>query len=251
MLPHHCSLDPAKYHQGLLQQVRQQGAQVSGHSRANSIEKNAGGFRVETERGPIQARELVIATSGYTSAISPWQYRRIIPIGSYMLATEPMDAALADKVMPSKRVFSDTRKIVVYFRRSPDGRRMLFGGRVSVYESDPIKSLPALRQEMLRILPQLESVKISHSWMGFVGYTFDNLPHLGTEDGIHYAMGYCGSGVSLASYFGNRLGLKLLGKAEGKTAFDDVRFKTRPLYYGKPWFLAAAVRYYQWRDRLG
>ncbi|MFT5739413.1 MAG: glycine/D-amino acid oxidase-like deaminating enzyme, partial [Gammaproteobacteria bacterium] len=137
-----------------------------------------------------------------------------------------------------------------YFRRSPDGQRLLFGGRVSVFESDPVKSLPALRAEMLRIFPQLEDVKISHSWMGFVGFSFDYLPHLGVQDGIHYAMGYCGSGICLASYFGNRLGLQLLGQKDARIAFNDIDFKTRPLYSGKPWFLSAAVQYYQLLDRF-
>jgi len=161
-----------------------------------------------------------------------------------------MSLERATRLMPHSRVFSDTRKIVVYFRLSPDGRSLLFGGRVSVFESDPVKSLPALREEMLGIFPQLADVKISHTWMGFVAYTFDTLPHLGQQDGIYYAMGYCGSGICLASYLGNRLGLKILGKKEAATAFDRPRFQTRPLYHGKPWFLATSVRYYQMLDRL-
>jgi len=87
--------------------------------------------------------------------------------------------------------------------------------------------------------------------MGFVGYSFDNLPHLGVEDGIHYAMGYCGSGICLASYFGHRLARQLLGQGGAESAFDKPRFQSRPLYSGKPWFLAGAVRYYQMLDRLG
>jgi glycine/D-amino acid oxidase-like deaminating enzyme len=250
----HCSLDPAKYHQGLLQLVRVNGAEIIGHCEATQIERVSDGFgeefRVTTSRGVIQARELVIATNGYSGALAPWQQRRVIPIGSYMLATEPMPLERAAKLIPRRRVFSDTRKIVVYFRLSPDGRSLLFGGRVSVFESDPVKSLPALRQEMLRIFPQLEDVRISHTWMGFVAYTFDGLPHIGHKNGIHYAMGYCGSGICLASYLGNRIGLQLLGHEEGASAFDKPRFQTRPLYSGKPWFLAPSVRYYQMLDRL-
>jgi glycine/D-amino acid oxidase-like deaminating enzyme len=246
----HCSLDPAKYHQGLLQLARTGGAEVIGHCAATQIERTSAGFRVTTSRGSIEARALVIATNGYSGALAPWQQRRVIPIGSYMLATEPMSLERAAKLMPRHRVFSDTRKIVVYFRLSPDGRSLLFGGRVSVFESDPVKSLPALRQEMLRIFPQLEDVRISHTWMGFVAYTFDELPHLGQKDGIYYAMGYCGSGICLASYLGNRLGLQLLGREEAGSAFDKPRFQTRPLYSGKPWFLAPSVRYYQMLDRL-
>ena len=250
VIERHCGLDPAKYHQGLLQLVQASEARVIGHCAALGVEREPAGFRVATSLGTIRTRNLVVATNGYTGGVTPWQRRRIIPIGSYMLATEPMSPELADRLMPASRVFSDTRKIVVYFRRSPDGRRLLFGGRVSVFESDPVRSLPALRREMLRIFPQLEDLRISHTWMGFVGYSFDNLPHLGEQDGIHYAMGYCGSGICLASYFGNRIGLQLLGKPEGNSAFDEPRFQTRPLYRGKPWFLASAVRYYQLLDRL-
>lgn len=246
----HCSLDPFRYHRGLLNLAKASGVKVIGNCRAERIERTGSGFRVRTSLGVIETRDLVIATNGYIGEESPWQRRRIIPIGSYMLATEAMTSELADRLVPKDRVFSDTRKVVVYFRKSPDGRRLLFGGRVSVFESDPVKSLPALRQEMLRIFPQLEDVKISHSWMGFVGYTFDNLPHLGCEDGIYYALGYCGSGICLASYLGNRLGLQLVGNPEGDSAFNQPRFQTRPLYYGKPWFLAAAVRYYKLLDRL-
>ena len=246
----HCSLDPAKYHAGLLQLASAAGVELIGQCAATAIERNAEGFRVTTARGSIQARELVIATNGYSGALAPWQQRRVIPIGSYMLATEAMPLERAHKLMPKQRVFSDTRKIVVYFRLSPDGRSLLFGGRVSVYESDPVKSLPPLRQEMLRIFPQLEDVKISHTWMGFVAYTFDGLPHLGQHDGIHYAMGYCGSGICLASHLGYKLGLRVLGQAAAASAFDRPAFQTRPLYHGKPWFLAPSVRYYQALDRI-
>ena len=250
VIDRHCALDPAKYHAGLVELARASGAELIGHCAATHIERDSGGFRVTTARGVIQARELVIATNGYSGALAPWQQRRVIPIGSYMLATEPMALERAAKLMPQRRVFSDTRKIVVYFRLSPDGRSLLFGSRVSVYESDPVKSLPALRQEMLRIFPQLEDVRISHTWMGFVAYTFDELPHLGQQDGIHYAMGYCGSGICLASYLGHRLGQQMLGLEEGATAFDKPRFQTRPLYSGQPWFLAPSVRYYQMIDRF-
>ena len=250
VIERHCALDPARYHRGLLQLAQASGAQVHGHCAALSVERLGDGFRVVTSRGAIVTRDLVVATNGYTGGVTPWQRRRVIPIGSYMLATEAMDPARAARLMPRHRVFSDTRKIVVYFRRSAAGDRLLFGGRVSVFESDPVQSLPALRREMLRIFPQLEDVSISHTWMGFVAYTFDYLPHLGVEDGIHYAMGYCGSGICLASYLGNRLGLQLLGEPGGGSAFAATRFPTRPLYSGKPWFLASAVRYYQLLDRL-
>ena len=250
IMGNHCSLDPAKYHQGLLEAAIASGCSVVSECAALNIERNSNGFSVTTSKGVVNAKKVVIATSGYTGRVTPWQRRRLIPIGSYMLATEQLDPVRAEKLMPSKRVFSDSRKLVVYFRRSAEGDRVLFGGRVSVFESDPVKSAPALRQEMLRIFPQLEDVKLSHSWMGFVGFSFDYLPHLGEQDGLFYAMGYCGSGICLASYFGNRLGLQVLGKAEGKIAFNDIKFQARPFYTGTPWFLSTAVKYYQLRDRF-
>ena len=251
VIPAHYSLDPAKYHQGLLRLAIDRGCRIVAKCEAQNIERDAGGFSVTTSKGVIRAKKVVVATSGYTGQVTAWQRRRIIPIGSYMLATEAMDVERLSKLIPKDRVFSDSRKLVVYFRRSPDARRLLFGGRVSVFESGPVKSAPALRQEMLRIFPQLEDLKLSHAWMGTVGFTFDYLPHLGEQDGLFYSMGYCGSGICLASYFGNRLGLQVLGKSEGKIVFNDIKFQTRPLYSGTPWFLSSAVRYYQLRDRLG
>jgi len=250
IIAEHCSLDPAKYHQGLADRALASGCTLVGNCEALHFERNKTGFEVATSKGKIQAGKVVIATSGSTGEVSSWQRRRIVPIGSYMLATEALDTELVQRLIPRDRIFSDSRKLVVYFRRSPDARRILFGGRVSVFESDPVKSAPALRAELLRIFPQLESAKLSHSWMGFVGFTFDYLPHLGEQDGLFYAMGYCGSGICLASYFGNRLGRQLLGETDARIAFNDIRFPTRPLYTGKPWFLASAVQYYQLRDRF-
>jgi glycine/D-amino acid oxidase-like deaminating enzyme len=104
---------------------------------------------------------------------------------------------------------------------------------------------------MSRVFPELAATKVSRSWGGFVAYTFDALPHLGRyPDGLHYCMGYCGSGVSLAPYFGTRLAQQMMGKPEGRTALDGLNFATRPFYTGKPWFLPAVITGYWLRDRL-
>ena len=127
----------------------------------------------------------------------------------------------------------------------------VFGGRVSLKETNPKISGPKLHAEMVRIFPALKNIRISHSWVGFVAYTFDEMPHVGEHPeypGMFYTMGYCGSGISLSSYFGTRIGLQVLGLAEGKTALDNTRFQTRPLYTGNPWFLAPSIRYYQWLE---
>ena len=245
----HCSVDPARYHRGLLERALAAGAQVLPRCRVARIEKDGSGFRVVTARGTTHARDVVVATNGYTGALTPWLQRRVIPIGSYMIATEPLPHGMMDRLIPKNRIVSDTRRVVYYYRASPNRQRILFGGRVSLNETDPRVSAPLLHRDMVQIFPELAAVRITHSWCGFVAYTFDELMHVGTHDGIHYAMGYCGAGVGTASYFGMRVGQQVLGREEGRTALDGLAFQTRPFYTGKPWFPGASIRYYRWRDR--
>ena len=247
----HAVLDPGRFHAGLLARVRAAGARVEGGARVGAIRREGAGFVLETARGPVRAREVVVATNGYSGAAMPWLRRRVIPIGSYIIATEPMERGVVEALLPTDRIVSDTRRVVYYYRASPDRRRILFGGRVSLRETDPRRSAVALHAELLRLFPQLTGVRVSHSWMGFVGYTFDTLAHTGVEDGIHYAAGYCGSGVSMAPYLGTRLGLRILGRPEGRTGLDAARFPTRPFYDGNPWFLAPSVMVYRWLDGMG
>jgi glycine/D-amino acid oxidase-like deaminating enzyme len=251
ILHRHAVLDPGRYHAGLLARAREAGAAIAEHCPAVAIERDGKDFVVATPRGRVVARSVVVATNGYTTAVTPWMRRRVIPIGSYIIATEPMPRETMSAAIPQNRIVSDTRKVVYYYRLSPDGTRMLFGGRVSHAETDPRISGPLLHAEMARLFPQLARTRISHSWMGFVAYTFDTLAHTGSHDGLHYAMGYCGSGVSMASYLGMRTGQRVLGLKEGRTGFDGTTFQTRPFYAGRPWFLAASVRYYRWRDAAG
>lgn len=246
--PRHAAVDPARYHRGLLAAALACGAQVTGNCAVLDIRREAGGFVLATEKGPVRARDVIVATNGYTSRLTPWLRRRVIPIGSYIIATEPLPADLVDRLFPTDRIASDTCKVVYYYRASPDRRRILFGGRVSAAETDPAVSGPRLHADMCRIFPELRAFRATHSWMGTVAYTFDELVHTGVHDGIHYAMGYCGSGVSMASFLGMRLGQKVLGRPEGRTAFDGLPFPTRPFYSGNPWFLPAAVAWYRWRD---
>ncbi len=248
--PKTASVDPASLHRGLLERLLQAGAVVVEHCPVTGVERNGRGFRVITSRGSILTRDVIVASNGYTGSPTPWLRRRIIPIGSYIIATEALPPGLMDRLIPRDRVVNDTRRLVFYYRSSPDRTRILFGGRVSLAETDPLASGPKLHANMVRIFPQLATTRISHSWNGFVGYTFDTLPHLGKNDGVYYAMGYCGTGVAMASYLGMRIGQQLLGLEQGRTGLDGLDFQTRPLYNGNPWFLSASVVYYRWLDRL-
>ncbi len=246
--PHHASLDPARYHQELLERAQTSGARVFPFCPVTAITREGEGFRLTTAKGTVAARNVLVATNGYTGGLTPWQQRRVIPIGSYMIATEPLEDGLIDRLFPTDRVVSDSRRLVYYYRASPDRSRILFGGRVSLKETDAQVSGPRLHTELCRIFPELASVRLSHSWFGYVAYTFDKLPHVGQQDGLYYAMGYCGTGVAWACYLGMRVGQQILGLKEGRTVFSDLDFQTRPLYYGDPWFLAPSIRYYRWRD---
>lgn len=247
----HGELDPGRYHAGLVKLCRAANVSFHPHTRATGLSPDDTGVSVTTSRGRLRALDAVLATNGYTDGLSPWHQRRIIPIGSYIIATEEIPTDLMDELIPKGRIVSDSRKVVYYYRASPDRRRILFGGRVSAGETDTRSSGRKLYAELVRIFPQLSGYKISHSWMGFVGYTFESVAHTGTQGRVHHAMGYCGSGVGMASYLGMKTGLRVVGDAQADTGLGAVGFPTRPLYRGKPWFLPAAVEFHRIKDRLG
>lgn len=248
VLQAHASIDPARYHAGLLTKVQEAGCEIHPRTPALKIKRSNGRFIISTPRGECTADDVVIATNGYTGSLTPWLRRRIIPIGSYMIATETLAPEIITRIIPKNRIVSDTRKVVYYYRASPDKTRILFGGRVSSNETDPMISGPKLRDEMVKLFPELSQTRISHSWCGLVAYTFDELAHVGMHDGMHYAMGYCGSGVGMASYLGMRIGQQVLRLKQSQTGLHEVKFPTMPFYTGNPWFLAPSVLFYRWRD---
>ena len=147
---------------------------------------------------------------------------------------------------------SDTKRVMAYFRLSPDGTRLLFGGRASFRPVSARVAAPVLHARMAEIWPELAGLRITHAWVGNVAFTFDFLPHLGQHEGVHYALGCQGSGVAMMSYLGHQAALKLAGGANRPSAFDGLPFPTRPLYSGSPWFLPAvgfAYRVRDWLDR--
>ena len=141
--------------------------------------------------------------------------------------------------------------MVIYFRASPDDRRIVFGGRTSLFDSKAESYVPTLMSWLRGLFPELATTGVSRAWSGVVAYTFDALPHIGSHEGIHYAMGYCGSGIALSAHFGRTLGQKVLGDPLGRTALDDLPFQTRPTYTGSPWFLAPSVAWFRMMDRIG
>jgi glycine/D-amino acid oxidase-like deaminating enzyme len=250
------SIHPARLLAALLGRAAACGATVRGGCKVLRLARTGrgsadAGFDVLTERGAVHARRVLIATNGYSGDLSPWHRRRVIPIGSYQIATEPLGQDAVKALIPAGRKISDSRRVVVYYRPSPDGERIIFGGRASLGERNPLACVPRLRRMMAEIFPSLEGVGISHAWVGWVAYTFDTLPHLGQRDGVDYCMGYCGQGVPLAPYLGMRIGQQMAGLAAGRTALDGLPFPTRPYYSGVPWFLAPSVFTFRCLDKWG
>ncbi|MCX7383504.1 MAG: FAD-binding oxidoreductase [Alphaproteobacteria bacterium] len=248
---HRGAVHPGKYHGGLLACARAAGALVLGNCPATKLERHPSGVHVTTPRGTIAARDVVVTTNGYTGKVTQNLRRRVVPVTSYIIATEPLPAETMARLMPKGRMLTDSNRLLVYYRPSPDNTRILFGGRPAYTEIGPEAAARRLGGYMARIFPELRDAKLSHSWSGFIGYSFDRLPHVGTLDGMHYAMGYCGSGVVMSTWLGRKAAQRLLGQPEGKSAFADIPHKTMPLYTGRPWFLPLVQAYYQGADLLG
>ncbi|MBY6154893.1 FAD-binding oxidoreductase [Vannielia litorea] len=245
------ALDPGRYHAGLLGKVLEAGVTVLPNCSVIAMDEGIDEVVVRTEHGSITTKDVVVGTNGYTQVATPWHRERVIPIGSYIIATEELSADVMDRLFPKNRMHCDSRRVIYYYRASPDKKRVLFGGRAAAGEAGAKVAAERLRAEMVRLFPELESVRITHSWMGFVAFSFDKLAHAGARGRIRHAMGYCGSGVGMASYLGMKAGLKVLGDPAGETPLMTPRFPTRPFYKGDPWFLPAAVAGYRMLDRLG
>ncbi|MBL8672711.1 MAG: FAD-binding oxidoreductase [Alphaproteobacteria bacterium] len=249
-------LHPALYHLGLLAAARRAGATVLGRTPVTGIERERQRTVVKTPRGELSAGAAIAATNGYTGTVTPALRRRVIPIRSAMIATEPLAPDLMARLMPRRRMLADTRRLLNYFRPSPDGTRVLFGGRALLHgdvdREGNVERTNAehLHRMMVETFPELAGTRITHYWHGNVAYTFDKLPHTGEIDGLWYAMGYCGSGVTRSTWLGHKLALKIMGKPEGRSVFDALPFETRPLYTGKPWFLPFMIAKYRLMDRL-
>jgi glycine/D-amino acid oxidase-like deaminating enzyme len=190
-----------------------------------------------------------VATNGYTGAATPQFRRRIIPIGSYIIATSALDPDLARRLIPRRRMIFDTKNFLYYFRLSPDNR-MIFGGRAAFFPATAgtiRESAQILQRDMVRVFPELANAPIAHAWGGTLGFTFDIYPHAGQLDGLWYAMGYAGHGVAMATFLGQQMADRILGQG-GYNPFEGLVFPTVPFYTGNPWFLPLAALWHRFLD---
>ena len=240
---------PGRYFVGLASAADRAGADLHEGLRAKRITKVEGGFDVETERGSIRARDVFVATNGYTDGVVPSLRRRVIPIGSYIIASEPLPEALAHELSPKGRAFFDTKNFLYYWHVSAD-RRMVFGGRASFMPTTIDRTAAILWRGLLEVHPQMAGHRIEYAWGGNVGFTFDRMPHVGrTKDGVTYAMGCCGTGVALMTNLGTKVGAWLAG--DEAPALTRLGFPLVPApYEGRPWFMPFAGEWFRLQDRL-
>ncbi len=243
-------LDPAKLHKSLRRLAKREGVALHALAEVKNLIKDGRGLALETVRGRLRAEQVMVATNGYTGGLVPGLRRRIVPVSSYLIATEPLPEDLAKALSPKGRMFVDSNRLLTYFRLSPDGRRILFGGRLHLRNVDEQVAALGLYRHLVRIWPELAAFKVTHAWKGYLGFTFDRLPHSGMLDGAHFAAGCNGSGVAMACYLGHQTAHKLLGRQTTPSAFEQIPFPDHPLYRHRPWFLPAVGAWYRFLDRI-
>ncbi|MGE0718002.1 MAG: NAD(P)/FAD-dependent oxidoreductase, partial [Alphaproteobacteria bacterium] len=242
---------PARLHDGLLQAARKAGAVVIPFTRVDGIDETASGVELKTAQGRLAAGEAILATNAYTGAAFPWHHRRIIPVGSYMAATEPVPGATLRRLLPQGRLVNDTRRLAYAVRISPDGRRLLVGGRASARDhAAPRTVARSLHRMLCMTFPELAPVKMTHAWGGMVAFTLDRLPNIGTRGRVHHVLGCNGSGVVMATYLGTITARRLMRANDATTAFARDGLPDHPLYGGRPWFMAPLSAWYGLRDRV-
>ena len=246
--PGAAALHPARYLTGLASAARQAGARLLEHTQVTGVAGAEGDFTLRTPRGDVRAREVLVATDGHTGRLAPFLGRRVVAVGSFIVATAPLDEALRARLIPRRRVLSDTKRLLNYFRLSPDDR-MVFGGRAGFVPGRLEGSREILIGQMRRVFPALAEIPVEFAWGGRLGFTWDGLPHAGRRDGICYALGYCGHGVALATWLGHCLGRALAGQAP-IPEIPESGFRPIPGASMIDWLLPVAGLYYRLRDAL-
>jgi len=250
-------LNPARYVAGLALAAQRAGACLYDHTRVERVEASSVNgvrkFRVETSKGAVTAREVLLASGAYTTEATPALQNKIIPIGSYIIATEILPAELARELSPRTRMIYDSKHFLYYYRLTPDNR-MLFGGRAAFFpatENTVRQSAEILRRGMIGVYPQLRDTKVEFVWGGTLDFTLDVMPHAGKLDGMYFAAGFAGHGVAAATWFGAKLAGIICGD-ENDIPFDGIKFPAAPfgLRSGNTWALPLAGAWYRILDWL-
>ena len=244
------SIQPARYHQFLARRAAQAGARIVGGTRVESVDRDKVGFTVRTTRGAVTCQQVLAATNGYSDRALPQIRRRLLPIDAYMIATEDLSENQVRATLPRLRTYHDNRRRSHFFNVSPDGRKILMGGRTGSLGRDRRALAAALHADMLHLLPELAGTRISHAWHGRCAVPTDAFPRVGTLDGVHYALGYSFSGMAMGPHLGRKVAARMLGQTDAaQSHFARPDFPTVPLPARTPLTMPVLIGYYAWADR--
>ncbi len=245
-------LHPALYHQGLLNACTKRQISICSHTELIDLKKTKADWQLSTTRGDLMAKNVIVATNGYTGNITPQFKRRLIPLKAYMIATEILPDEIAADLSPQNSACVESARITAFYRLSGKyGRqRMVFGSRVKWSDIGPRDIAPLLYRLMLKRYPQLRGVRLTHAWDGKVALTLDEQLHNGEMDGLHYALGCNGAGVANMTYLGTKVATKIITQCDRCSPFDTP-FPSSRFYTGEErWFIPIIGRYLQCRDWL-
>ncbi|HEY6620275.1 MAG TPA: FAD-binding oxidoreductase [Steroidobacteraceae bacterium] len=243
-------LQPLKYTQGLARAAEAAGAVVHEDS---EVLRYADGreVRIYTAAGTVRCAHLVLCGNAYIGAVAPALSRRILGVGTYIIATEPLGEERARSLLPSNAAVADINWILDYFRRSQDDR-LLFGGRVSYSSVQPPRLAESMRQRMVRVFPSLSDVKVANAWGGYLDITMSRAPDFGRlASNVYYLQGFSGHGVALAGLAGELAAEAIAGTAERFDVFARIPHRDFPggRLLRRP-SLMLAMLYYRLRDLL-
>jgi len=256
LYPKSAMMHMGRYVVGLAHAATRHGAKIWEGAPVTGRTRTAAGWELTTPKGKITADRVIAATGAYSGQVrsAPLGYfrKRIISVGSFIVATRPLSAPEIAAAVPGNRTYVTSLNIGNYFRLSPDNR-LIFGGRarfsaVSDQQSDA-KSGEILRASLKRIFPQLGGVEIDYCWGGLVGMTQDRYPRAGEADGMIYGMGYSGHGAQMSTLIGQALADMAMGSTE-TNPLQGLDWPSIPVYSGKPWFLPVVGMWFGLKDRL-
>jgi len=244
-------LNPAQYVAGLAAAAEKAGAMLCAKARVTRLERSERRFVIETERGSLSAKSVLVATSGYTGNVTKKLQKKIIPIGSFIIATEKLSDEMANELSPHNRMIFDYKHFLNYFRLWDN--RMIFGGRAAFFpenEKTIEQSAEILRREMVSVYPQLKDVSVEYAWGGTLDFAFDQMTHVGEVDGMFYSLGYAGHGVAMGTHLGKTVAEAMVKGNIKEHPFAQFDFPNAPLgiYNGSPWFLPFAGMWYKILD---
>jgi glycine/D-amino acid oxidase-like deaminating enzyme len=244
------TIQPLSFARGLARAAMAVGAAVHSGTRALSLARVADGWRVTTDRGVVSAGHVVLATNGYADRLHPRLLATIVPVESAQIATEPLDAARLAPLLPGGEAVSDTRRSLLYFRRSPDGR-MIMGGRGGILLRTGPGSFARLSRAIDEIFPSLRGVPITHRWSGKLAVTFDHMPHLHEpEPCLIASLGCNGRGVAYSTAMGRVIAERIAAGNWSGCPMPVTPVQPMPFWPLRRMGAAAVARVYGWRDRL-